>query len=159
MVTKAIYVWPHLRKRLIQFILQIIKEYVQISHQTAHLGYPLASCGFEAKYHQVGKRSQVSSGSAQAWDAPHFHAAIKSNLIYVFISQWHLTDLTACAGAFWCFLFAAGVLGPGLSLSLLRRSLSLCRRMVCRVVRYSREKLLRVLQKSSALISFTIALE
>lgn len=129
----------------------------------ADLGLPSASCGSEAKYRPVWGCFQVSSKPPQAWVAPRFHAGSthsnKTKFNFWMHFQTYFTDLKTCAGVFWCFCLAAGVLGLGLSPPLLWRSLSLCRRRACRVVRYSKEKLLTVLQKSSAFISLTIALE
>lgn len=64
-----------------------------------------------------------------------------------------------CVGVCWRFLRPTGASAPGLSAAPFRRSLSRCRRKACLVVLYSREKSLMVLQKSSALVSLTIARE
>lgn len=68
-------------------------------------------------------------------------------------------QMKTCVGVPWCFLLDVGVPGPGPSPPPLWLSLSLCRRSVCLVLLYSREKLLMVLQKSSALMFLTVALE
>ncbi|TNN55143.1 hypothetical protein EYF80_034667 [Liparis tanakae] len=63
-----------------------------------------------------------------------------------------------CVAAGGRFLPAAAALGlPAAPLA--RSSLSLCSRTACRVLRYSREKLLMVLQKSSAWVSLAVARE
>lgn len=99
--------------------------------------------------------SSLSCSSFSCW----INTQEQNQVLFLWHFQTHLTGLKTCAGVFWSFCLATGVLGVRLSPPLFRRSLSLCRRMACRVVRYSKEKFPTVLQKSSALISLTIALE
>lgn len=49
MVTKSIYVWQHLRKRWIQLVLQIIKEYVQISQTNSSPWISISLLRFRGK--------------------------------------------------------------------------------------------------------------
>lgn len=128
-----------------------------------HLGYLPSSCGFVGECCPVLSWTLVFLAPPQAFAVPHFPLT-DSELInqvdhLVLNGTQRASEINTWVGVCCCFLLAAGVFRPGLPPALLCRSLSLWSRMVCRVVLYSKEKLLTVRQKSSALVSLTIALE
>lgn len=135
-----------------------------------HLWVPLMSAIFLRVRGKVTSSLEMDSGvlstSSNLLCSSHSYEVNQSNVSSKFLHDlmWKILRFRACETLTWdevCkhVLLPTGTLGLGLSAPLLCFSRSLCSRTVCRVDLYSKEKLLMVLQKSSALVPFTMARE